>query len=185
MEPRTMPDSNPDPPYDPANDPAVWDSPGLLTTREVYLAGPFFTPEQAAEIGTVERLLTNLHFTFFSPRVECRYRVGDPRIVAERAFFLNKHHVKFCGLVLACLSWSDAGTAWELGLADAWGRPRVAWTANSKVGLNLMVEQTVDLLLPLDRLADFLIVVKNSGAPTATARAWRGRVPEFWTGERE
>jgi len=125
----------------------------IRKARTVYLAGPFFKPEHTAELKKVEEWLKRVGLTFYSPRLELRYKPGvSEDIVAQRAFWLNKYHIKSCRMVLACLSFPDSGTAWELGYAEALQQPRLGWTTNPKAGMNLMVRQTVHVLTHLDAL---------------------------------
>lgn len=143
--------------YKPENDPGFAE--GLRTMRDVYLAGPFFNDAQVAEIQSVEEMLKEAGFTFFSPRLECRYKPGDDPIVADRAFWLNIYHVTTCKFVMACLSWPDVGTGWELGYAHAKGTPRLGFTSNPKVGANLMAVKTVNGLVPISHLHSALSVL--------------------------
>jgi nucleoside 2-deoxyribosyltransferase len=104
------------------------------------------------ELEKVEELLRKVGFSFFSPRLECKYTKGDPLVVADRAAYLNRYHVVTCKFILACLTWPDAGTGWELGYADRAGTPRLGFTSNPNVGFNLMVAGTVNGLIPFSHL---------------------------------
>jgi nucleoside 2-deoxyribosyltransferase len=145
--------------YNLRTDPVVGERPELLDARDVYLAGPFFTPEQEKEIELVERCIERVGLTFFSPRLECRYKRGDEPIVAHRAKALNIYHIQQSLVVVACLSWPDLGTAWELGFAEARNISRLGFSSNRKVGMNLMVRGTVDALVPFDNLPSVLSAV--------------------------
>jgi nucleoside 2-deoxyribosyltransferase len=123
-----------------------------MKPRDVYLAGPFFSPVQVEELERVEALLRLAGITYFSPRIECRYNPGDPPSKADQAFFLNVHHVSQCKFVLAGLTWPDAGTGWELGMAHEAGIARLGFTSNRKAQMNLMVVKTVDALIMIDTL---------------------------------
>jgi nucleoside 2-deoxyribosyltransferase len=140
--------------YNPNTDPELEYE--VLRHRDVYLAGPFFTLDQVNEINQVEEHLEDAGLSFFSPRIECRYKLDDPPEVADRAFYLNVHHIRGCKFVLAGLTWRDTGTAWELGLAYGCKKPMLGWTNNLKVGLNIMARKTVDALIPLDELSKSL-----------------------------
>lgn len=156
-----------------------------MIVRDVYLAGPFFKPEQAGEISGVEADLVLAGFSFFSPRQECRYTRGDDVIVADRAFFLNRYHIHHCKFILACLSWPDAGTAWELGYGEALRTPRIGFTSDMQVGLNLMAVKTVHSLVPRRKLLEKLREIR------VDIDRGRGVVPalekvdmlEYWHGE--
>lgn len=159
---------------------------GALVPRHVYLAGPFFNSDQVDQIRDVEEELERYQLKYFSPRLECRYRVGDDPIVALRAKELNRHHISHCGLVLACLSWPDVGTSWELGYAEALGRLRVGFTSNPKVGLNLMIRYTVHRFIQLGAVPNLLsqvsLDIQRGRSYTNTIISF----PEFvWKGDME
>lgn len=157
--------------------------PKQLKPRDVYLAGPFFSPIQVEELEKVEALLRMASITYFSPRIECRYSPGDPPSKADQAFYLNVYHVKQCKFVLACLTWPDAGTGWELGMAHEAGVARLGFTSNRKVKINLMVSKTVDALVMIDTLDVGLgaVMADMQRGKTVTA-AIRGLTDRGWKG---
>ena len=140
--------------YDPASDVGLNER--MKRPREIYLAGPFFSDGQVQELRLVEQALVEAKLDFYSPRLECLYKRGDERKVAQRCAWLNRFHIRRSKLVLAGLTWADMGTAWELGYADADRIPRIGFTSDHKVGLNLMVRETVDALIPFDKVPDAL-----------------------------
>lgn len=146
--------------YDPDQDAAL--TPTARTPRGVYLAAPFFKDHEVAEVRAVEAWLTDAGFTFYSPRLECRYVKGAPdeRIVACRAFWLNKFHINMCSFIVACLSYPDSGTSWELGFGEATSKPKIGWTSNAKCSGNLMICGTVDAVVSFGDLRATLIALK-------------------------
>jgi len=127
--------------------------------RDVYIAAPFFKPEHIVQVERIENALRECGFSFFSPRFDCRYRPGDPDIVADRAFFLNKLHIDTCKFMIADLTYKDMGTSWELGYADKAGTVRLGVTSNMMAGLNLMVVNTVNALIPFRSLESCIRVL--------------------------
>ena len=143
-----------------------------LIPRDVYLAGPFFTDDQRNALDHVEQLLAERKLSFFSPRLEMLYKRGMPRIVAQRCKFLNQFHCRKSRLVLACLSWQDTGTAWELAWADATGTPRLGFYGSrysdiqfretlERIPMNLMIRETCDALVPQSILPEVLDSIKR------------------------
>lgn len=158
-----------------------------MGSKTIYLAGPFFKPDQEAEIMSVERDLRVSGVSFFSPRLECRYRIGDPPEIAKRAFDMNVQHIMEATVVLACLSWPDMGTAWELGLAQGLRIPRVGFTSNSKVRLNLMLRHTVTVLVPLGEVRGFAGAMAAELTDPNTMSRWfvNASTMSYWDGELE
>ena len=146
--------------YDVKNDVGLMDK--HLSTRQVYLAGPFFDESQLDQIVRVEQMLTKRGISFYSPHREMRFKRGMPRVVAQRCKHLNQVHCNKSKLVLACLSWPDTGTAWELAWAEAMGTYRLGFTSNAHVEMNLMVRETVDALVPFNALSVVLDKLRGS-----------------------
>lgn len=69
----------------------------------VYIAGPFFNPEQVACVERIEKLLTGLGIEFVSPRLQ--HKGGgtkiDSSVKAQQAFQINLVGLKVCKTVLA------------------------------------------------------------------------------------
>ncbi len=160
-------------------------TPSMRKPRQIYLAAPFFTELQLKEIVQVEGLLTQHGTTFFSPRLECRYKLDSPPIVARRAFWLNKFHIKSCHLIIALLSFPDAGASWELGYAEAFNKPRLGVTGNNKVGLNLMIGMTVHTIIPFSRFLDTLLRAKLKETDQEDIIRYLEKIEVNWKGDME
>lgn len=157
-----------------------------LKERQLYLAAPFFIPEEVREIELLEKVAADTDFTYFSPRLECRYNAKiDEPIVAERAFALNKYHIRCCKLVIAILTHKDMGTSWELGFARGVNRMILGVTSRPDQKVNLMLRQTVDLFTTFEELPS---VLKNVGIAIDRGRNVYNALAEFdsnFTGEQE
>jgi len=138
--------------YDWRKDPEITKK--SMERRDVYLAAPFFNVGQEQEILAVEIMLTKSGLSFFSPRLECLYvkHSANAAAQADRAFFLNVRHLGGCKLIVAGLTWPDVGTAWELGYAHALHQPRLGFSSNDKAKGNLMINKTVNAMVPFNRL---------------------------------
>jgi len=111
--------------------------------RSLYLAGPFFNPEQLAEIQMVEGLCEKLKVTCISPR---KFLVLPPKASwqdRQLVFQKNCSSIMSSELVLACIDGQgslDPGTVWEMGYAFAMAHPVVCFTLNGKK-MNVMLAQ--------------------------------------------
>jgi nucleoside 2-deoxyribosyltransferase len=162
--------------------------PELLQVKDVYIAAPFFNEGQLGEVMSAENQILKVGLEFYSPRLGWRYKPGDPQDSADKAFFLNKHHINGCKFLVACLSFPDMGTAWELGYANALAVPRIGVTASRKVGMNLMVRNTVDVLVMTEDLPEILNIVALDiarGYGVKPAIYEYANIPSRWEGEME
>lgn len=112
----------------------------------LYLAGPWFTPEQEEEYNHVIDFLANKYgkeYQFFIPRY---YKVPDGEAMENRdwGFQVYAHDRKMldkADLVFA-IDWgftSDAGTAWEIGYAAAKGKTIIVYVPDRVKTVSCMV----------------------------------------------
>lgn len=90
---------------------------------KVYLASPFFKPEQIERIEFIENILESYNYTVFSPRKEF---VVKPNATAEdrkKGFDGNCNAIDNCDFVIAVTDGKDMGTIWEAGYAYSSGIP--------------------------------------------------------------
>jgi nucleoside 2-deoxyribosyltransferase len=120
----------------------------LTSPCRVYLAGPFFNPEQVAVIAALETCLRGLGHSVFSPREGTKLGDGLGQTMAERKasareiFDRNILEMDAAHIVLAVVDGSDAGTMWEIGYLYCYGSPIVTFTDRMK-GLNIMIQECV------------------------------------------
>lgn len=110
--------------------------------HKVYLAGPFFTPEQKVVAELVESLSATAGLDYFSPRLRCMCPPNADTTQRSMTFNMNCEAIEKCDLVLACIDDFDAGTMWEIGYAFAHKRPVIAYSMVPGRGLNLMLAQS-------------------------------------------
>ncbi|MBM7618107.1 nucleoside deoxyribosyltransferase [Weissella uvarum] len=114
--------------------------------KHVYLAGPFFDAEQIERIERMETALTNNDTVadFFSPRSEnCEeFEMGTPEW-AKATFKVDRDHIDGADVVVAVIDYEgefvDPGTAWEIGYANATGKPVVLVKEKPNGSVNLMM----------------------------------------------
>lgn len=110
--------------------------------HKLYLAGPFFTPEQKIVSELVESLSERAGLDFFSPRLRCFCPPGADLTQRNLTFSTNIEAIEQCDLVLACIDDFDPGTMWEIGYAYALKKPVIAYSMVPGRGLNLMLAQS-------------------------------------------
>lgn len=108
----------------------------------IYIAAPFFKPEQVARVAHVERLLRALRATYYSPRQDGVLKDMAPQkrvMMAEVIFKTNVHWLNHCQAVLAILDDSDTGTVWEMGYAYHARKLLIGWHSKVDATLNVML----------------------------------------------
>jgi nucleoside deoxyribosyltransferase len=138
--------------------------------KKIYLAGPFFNPEQIKVQAYIEGLCRRLELPFFSPRLECLCPPDATPAQRTKTFQMNVKHIENASFVLARIDDYDPGTIWELGCAFAFRVPAFAYTTVSGRGLNLMLSESGLKLVAWDKLANFLCGNKR------TAVSWKGDI---------
>lgn len=111
--------------------------------HHVYVASPFFNPNQITRVALVETLLEKLGYTYFSPRKElvCPPNASDE--VRKQTFLSNEEGIKNAEMVIAITDDKDPGTIWEMGCAYANDIPviGVAFTLGN-MPFNLMLSES-------------------------------------------
>ncbi|AIG65303.1 nucleoside 2-deoxyribosyltransferase [Weissella tructae] len=113
---------------------------------KIYLAGPFFDDEQIERISRMEEALTAnpTVASFFSPRKEeFENRVmGTPEWAAD-VFEMDRVNIDNADVVTAVIDYEgtyvDPGTAWEIGYANAMGKPVLLIKEKAEGSVNLMM----------------------------------------------
>lgn len=137
--------------------PTKFQSAGTYRTgHDVYIAGPFFNPEQMAVIEGIEKTLTSLGVSYFSPVREGGLVANVPDEVSAEVFCIDYMGIVHCHRVLAICTYegadlwrtvggadyytpdqpnlnmfpvklSDTGTVWEMGAAFDLDRPVIGY----------------------------------------------------------
>ena len=86
---------------------------------KVYIASPLFTAPQNAMLDRLEASLTELGFTFFSPRQDggdlSKMTAEERHVAARQIFISNVRELNACDVYLINIDDRDVGTAWEFG----------------------------------------------------------------------
>lgn len=109
--------------------------------HNVYIASPFFNPNQVTRVELVETLLEKHGLSYFSPRKDSE--IGDIQNpeMRRRVFQLNEENIDAAEFVIAITDDKDTGTIWEAGYACGKGIPVVY------VALSLLPTQAFNLML--------------------------------------
>ena len=99
---------------------------------KVYLAAPFFTPEQIAMVEKLEDLLASFGFYVFSPRkvggVLKDMPLEEQEAKAEEIFLSNVYGVRNTQVLLAWTDTRDFGVGVEMGIAYQCGNFIIGYT---------------------------------------------------------
>ena len=141
--------------------------------KKVYIAGPFFNPQQVEQVARIENVLESAGVDFFSPRLQHGGGTGvkqpvptvGSRDMAERVFRKNFEEIEDCTAMLAVLDYllppgdglalvnggnvqrflslPDTGTIWEMGVAYGQGIPVTGFMVSPQSYMNLMLTQSM------------------------------------------
>jgi nucleoside 2-deoxyribosyltransferase len=84
---------------------------------KVYIASPFFNPEQLERVEFIEKLLSAHNIKYFSPRKDTYVKPDSTDAERKQAFNDNLKGIIDCDFVLAVTDGKDVGTIWEAGYA--------------------------------------------------------------------
>lgn len=105
----------------------------MKNNTKVYVAGPLCSEQDRVFVEKIERLCKNLGLGTFLPHRDCGLwkNLDDTKRVAQG----DLEGFKGCKLLVASLNGFNvgAGTAWEMGYANAKGIPVIAIKTDHKV----------------------------------------------------
>ncbi|AJO60854.1 hypothetical protein NRS6186_22435 (plasmid) [Bacillus subtilis] len=112
--------------------------------QHVYIAAPFFKPDQITRVALVETLLEKHGLTYFSPRKQSAIGPISSPEVRKKSFDMNVRGIEESELVIAITDDKDMGTIFEAGHAYASGVPviYVAFTLGKDGMFNLMLAES-------------------------------------------
>ncbi|MFD9628626.1 nucleoside 2-deoxyribosyltransferase [Peribacillus muralis] len=117
---------------------------------KIYLASPFFSPEQLQLVETAEQILRKQGHNVFSPRENQVDGLEYGTIPWRTAVFGNDiKHVQWADYVVAIVAegnYSDSGTAMEIGYAYGIAKPVIVINP-TKNTVNLMIADALHAYL--------------------------------------
>lgn len=109
----------------------------------VYLASPWFSPEQAEREKRVKSKLRELGVNVWSPKENCICSPISDDSLRKKVFSDNCSHIDDADVVFAITDGKDMGTIWEAGYAYARGKKVIYYCETLGAGLfNLMLAQS-------------------------------------------
>ena len=85
----------------------------ILKSPYIYIAGPFFNPEQLDIVETVKSTLFKQGLKYFSPKDECMYEPGVT--TPEQVLEINVKALEQTDLTVCITDGRDPGTMFEAG----------------------------------------------------------------------
>jgi nucleoside 2-deoxyribosyltransferase len=146
----------------------------------VYLAAPFFNPQQIKIVEDVEEVLNQCQgiLQYYSPRQSGIVLKDLPPAVrmarAKEVYDANIANMEWCDVIVAVVDGRDAGTFFEIGWGIAKGKIIITYTAKN-YGLNVMLQESV--AAHVTNMFDLLTVLKGGATHEACAR-YRNFNPE-------
>ena len=144
---------------------------------KVYLASPWFNPEQAEREDRVKNKLRELGFDVWSPKDNCVCSPISDEALRIRVFNDNCWTIEDCDALFAITDGKDMGTIWEAGYACGYNsrhKPtgyepiKIVYyceTLGPNGQFNLMLAQSGDIVImnfdDLDKLPD--LIYNNGG----------------------
>ena len=119
---------------------------------KIYIAGPFFNPQQIEVIETIKRgikMINKAHgknITYYSPKDDNLYTPGGD-IPPSKCFDDNLKNIIDSQLLIAITTNLDAGTLFEAGYAFNSGIPIVYfWPDHNNRKFNLMLSESASYI---------------------------------------
>jgi nucleoside 2-deoxyribosyltransferase len=123
----------------------------MVPAYDVYLAGPFFTPDQKATMDAAKNLLTEFGLSVCDPRDLNGVIVDDPELRKadrlKKIYEDNIEGMRNSWSIIACIDDRDTGTAFELGWIIGQQHKRVGPVitfSGNGYGCNVMLSQATD-----------------------------------------
>jgi nucleoside 2-deoxyribosyltransferase len=129
----------------------------------IYIAGPFFNPEQTTLINNIRFIIEELDLKFFSPKDECMFVPGVT--TPEQVLDVNMQALEKTNLLVCVTDGKDPGTMFEAGYCHAKGIPIIYIWLSGKPGqkFNLMLGASGSVVRNLIQLRDALIEFTEQG----------------------
>lgn len=142
-----------------------------MPTPKVYLAAPFFTPEQLSFVEKLEDMIATKGYSLFSPRLGSNAKIMNEMFKRKqqptadlrlKVFTDNWVNIDDADLIVAFIDDFDVGVMWEIGYAFARQVPIVTVT-NHNYGCNLMLaESIIGHAKSLESLCDILSIAMDN-----------------------
>ena len=116
---------------------------------KVYIAAPFFNPEQLELVESVERRLHNAGISYFSPRDAgvLKDMTKEKQMQTKKEIYDgNVREMDACSHMIAIVEYKDTGTTFEIGYYAAQKKPIILF-ANNIEKINVMLAEGASALV--------------------------------------
>lgn len=129
----------------------------------VYIAGPFFNPDQIRVIEDIKQILDLANVRYFSPKDECLFQPGQT--TPEEILDQNIQALKDTDLLLCVTDGKDPGTMFEAGWCYAIGIPIIYIWLDGKPGqkFNLVLAASGSVVRSMQQLRNALAEIYTTG----------------------
>ena len=133
--------------------------------RDVYLAGPLFTPGERFYLDQIDAICHRWSLTTYLPHRDAGYGVAS---AASHYFSDDLEMLKACPRAIAVLTGGDvdAGTAWEIGYAHCAGKEVIGIREDVRQSdISLMIANSIRIVESLSDLEAVVQQWKTRAAP--------------------
>ena len=129
----------------------------------IYIAGPFFNPQQIAVVNNIRLTCEDLELEYFSPKDECMFVPGET--TPEQVLKINMDALECTSLLVCITDGKDPGTMFEAGWSYANKIPIIyVWLSGTKgQKFNLMLGASGSVVRTMSQLRDALVEFKDTG----------------------
>jgi nucleoside 2-deoxyribosyltransferase len=134
-----------------------------LEDNMIYIAGPFFNPQQITVINNIRFVIEDLCIEYFSPKDECMYTPGVT--TPEEVLNTNMDALNCTSLLVCVTDGKDPGTMFEAGWSYAKNIPIIyVWLTGAKgQKFNLMLGASGSVVQNMGQLKAALADFKENG----------------------
>lgn len=142
---------------------------------KVYIAAPFFTPDQLDLVLQVELALQSHSIQYFSPRLEglvSDLTDEEKKTRLKEVYQSNVDNILACNHMIALIDVKDTGTIFEIGYAarlrETLPKRYITTFTNQNKQINVMLMQTVDAhITTIGQIGFTLLELERTGSVPA------------------
>lgn len=123
--------------------------------HSIYIAAPFFNDEQIQRVERVKKLLSQLNWSFFSPKDESNLLFEENKENQTKVFDLNIKAIEKAKVLVVITNGKDTGTMFEAGFAFGKGK-QIIYLYEGGQSFNLMLSNSGIATTSIDELEAIL-----------------------------
>lgn len=113
-----------------------------MTKHNVYIAGPFFNPEQVERVEYIKKVLDENEITYFSPKDSVILKPDATPEERKKVFQENLDMIDVSDCIVAITNDKDPGTLFEAGYAYGTNTPIVYFVEGLSGKFNVMLAES-------------------------------------------